>query len=122
MTARSPSVFTFTSLDYYPYRPQGEDDGDREHQKDNRHHHQNFLAGAGLDQRSSAGLSDVGGLRMQDAGQRRTALDRNGHALREAGDDRKPGTTGEPVEGGADRASRPDVGEHRTEVGRELAT
>src|SRR3954453_14736115 len=57
-------------------REQGEHDGDRQHEKHDRHHHGDLLAATGLQQPALTGLPDVGGLGAEHLGERRAALDR----------------------------------------------
>ena len=97
--------------------------GHREDQEDDRDHHQDLLAGAGLDQRAAAGLADVGGLGVQHVGQRGAALDRDRDALRRTARPRgSPVRRGQRVEGAARPASPVRTSAStRAEVGGELA-
>ena len=76
-------------------------DGHRQDEEHDRHHHEDLLAGGDLDQLATAGLADVGGLGVQDVGQRRAALDRDGDALGEPRDRRQPSARPRSVEGRA---------------------
>src|SRR3954452_6120809 len=66
-------------------REQGEENGHRKHQEDDRDQHRDLLPPTGFEQPPLAGLADVGGLRAQHLRQGRTALEGDEQTVDEAG-------------------------------------
>ena len=83
-----------------------------------RRHHRDLLACCGLDEQTPTRLPHVGGLGVQDVGERGAALHGDGDAGGEARHDRQAGGAGEGLEGDTDRLARTDAGQDPGEVGR----